>query len=412
MANHVDSCGEKRKLSFRYIVDYKKTTKELLQDLIRAKSPNPPGDVSACVDLISGILTQENIPFEIKEPKPGKKSVIAELVGRSGNSRSGKTLLFNGHLDTIPPNHDWDADPYDPIYKNGYIYGLGSVDMKAGIVASLMAILSIKHTRALSHGRILYTAVADEEFHGEFGTKYLIAEGLSADWGICCEPTDFQLQLGNRGLVMIDITVNGKSCHAGRPGLGVNAIHIAGKIIDAVGNIVSDRFHHEAFEIPTGSTSVVAIEGGARLNVVPDRCSLYIDKRLMPGETGEDAVGELARLIEEATGIKPGVGKHRTSPIVMHPEFWHEPFWTSEENSVVVSAKNCIERIRGRPSIISGKAAGTDASHLVSLAKIPSIIFGPGDFRLSHTSSEKVKLEDVLIATRIYEAISLELLNN
>lgn len=393
-------------------MDCRNRTKELLQDLIRAQSPNPPGDVSACVELISGVLGKENIPFEIEEPKPGKRSIIAELVGRSGNSRSGKTLLFNGHLDTVPPNRDWNGDPYDPICESGYIHGLGSVDMKAGIVAGLMALLSIKHAGSLHRGRILYTAVADEEFHGEFGTKYLISKGLSADWGICCEPTDLQLQLGNRGLVMVDVAVHGKSCHAGRPGLGINAIHIAGKIIDAVDSIVSDRFPHEAFEIPTGSTSVVAVNGGARLNIVPDRCSLYIDKRLMPGETGEDAVEELARLIEKATGIRPAVGEHQSSSIAMHPEIWHEPFWTSEESPVVISAKRCFERIQGRPPIISGKAAGTDASHLVSLARIPSVIFGPGDFRLSHTSGEKVKLADVLVATRIYEAISVDLLNN
>ena len=283
--------------------------------------------------------------------------------------------------------------------------------MKSGIVASLMAMISIKRSGSKFKGTILYTAVGDEEFHSQFGTKYLIENGLKADYAICCEPTNLDLELGNRGLVMIDVMIKGRSCHAGRPNLGVNAIHRAARIVNALDEMVFNQLQNEAFELPHGNISVVAINGGEKINVIPDRCSLYIDRRLMPGEKGSNAVGEISDIVKKVTGIKPDIGQDLGSEIVMFPEFWHEPFWISETAPIAVSAYKNIMRILGKAPAIRGKAAGTDASHLVALANIPTIILGPGDFKLSHTSNEKVKLSDVLTAAKIYEAIVLDLLN-
>ena len=203
--------------------------RELLQDLVRTPSPSPPGDISACTRLLARILEREGIAFRIDESKPGIQNLIAELPGGLNGSENGPTLLFNGHLDTVPPGEAWVADPYDSTCRDGYVAGRGSVDMKGGIAAGLLTLVSLKRSGSAFKGKILYTAVGDEEFHSEFGTKYLIANGLRADFAICCEPTDLQLELGNRGLLMIDVHVKGKASHAGRPHLGVNAVHRAAR---------------------------------------------------------------------------------------------------------------------------------------------------------------------------------------
>jgi acetylornithine deacetylase/succinyl-diaminopimelate desuccinylase len=386
-------------------------TLELLKALIRAKSPDPPGDITACTEIITDLLSQEGIAFEILESKPHIKNIVAVMEGSLKSAPEGQTLLFNGHLDTVPGGAGWDRDPYDPVYQDGYVYGRGSTDMKSGIVAGLMAVIAIKRSGSPFKGKLIYSAVGDEENHSRYGTKYLLQHGLKADHAVCCEPTDLDLVLGNRGLAMVDVLIKGRSCHAGRSHLGVNAVHIAAKIIDAIDVFDFRRIYNDAFEVPTGSCSVVGVQGGAKLNVVPNRCLLHIDRRLMPDEEGPEAVRELAALIENVTGVKPDIEKDDGSDIVMLPEYWHEPYWLSDTHHLAASAFNCIKKVLGRAPAILGKSAGTDASHLFSMGKIPTIIFGPGDYRLSHTPQEKVKFEDILIATKIYRDLALTLLN-
>lgn len=384
--------------------------RRLLQDLVRAPSPSPPGNISACTRLLAQVLEGEGIAYRIDESKPGIQNITAELPGALGGSADGPCLLFNGHLDTVPPGGAWTGDPYSALYRDGYIEGRGSVDMKGGIAASLLALVSLKRLGRPFSGRILYTAVGDEEFHSEFGTKYLLGRGLMSDFAVCCEPTDLQLELGNRGLMMVDVHLKGKASHAGRPSLGVNAVHRAARLIDSLGEISFEHCQNPAFEVPAGSCTAVCVRGGDRLNVIPDRCSLYLDCRLMPGDSGEAVLQRIAELVERSLGIRPDIGADRGGEVVLLPDFWHEPCWTPESSPIAACARRSIQGITGSPPQIRGKAAGTDASHLVSLAGIPTVILGPGDFRLSHAAQERVKLVDVLTAVRIYQAIVLDML--
>jgi succinyl-diaminopimelate desuccinylase len=377
----------------------------ILQDLIRAKSPNPPGDVSACTAVISALLRNEGIPFEVDESQPGIKNIVATLKGSRGPDGSGKSLMFNGHIDVIPAGDGWKTDPFEPVFENGYVIGRGTVDMKSGIAAMLSAMISLKRQGAPFTGTLLLMAVGDEEYHSEFGTKYLLRKGLKSDFAICCEPTDLGLDLGNRGLLMIDVVVKGKASHAGRPALGVNAIHIASTIIAHLARLSFSGHHNDAFEYPDGCASVVEVNGGAKINVIPDRCSFYIDRRLMPGESGKAATEEIAGIISALTGIVPDIGEDHGSSIVMYPESWHEPCWTPAENPVVASAIKCYRAMFQKEPKIGGKSAGTDASHLVSMARIPTLILGPGNFKLSHTVGEKVLFSQVVDASRLYESI-------
>jgi acetylornithine deacetylase/succinyl-diaminopimelate desuccinylase-like protein len=382
----------------------------LLQDLVRAASPSPPGDISACTRLLTRVLEREGIAYRIDESKPGIQNLIAELPGALGEAEEGPCLLFNGHLDTVPAGEAWAEDPYSALYRDGCIEGRGSVDMKGGIAASLLALVSLKRSGRPFRGRILYTAVGDEEFHSEFGTKYLIGRGLKADFAVCCEPTGLELELGNRGLMMVDVHLKGRASHAGRPNLGVNAVHRAARIVDSLDRIRFDHCQNPAFEVPAGSCTAVCVRGGERLNVVPDRCSLYLDCRLMPGDSGQAVLQRIAELIEQALGCKPDIGADRGGEVVLLPEYWHEPCWTPEASPIAACARRAIQGVTGSPPQIRGKAAGTDASHLVSLAGIPTVIVGPGDFRLSHTAQERVRFSEVWAAVRIYQAMVLDML--
>lgn len=137
---------------------------ELVQKLIRQPSPNPPGDISACSRVLMDVFDKEGIPYTLHEPQPGVQNLVTHLEGTIGNPDSGRSILINGHLDTVPPEaYDWEFNPYDAVFKDGYVYGRGSVDMKGGIVSSLLAMMSIKRSGSKFNGRITFTAVGDEE---------------------------------------------------------------------------------------------------------------------------------------------------------------------------------------------------------------------------------------------------------
>jgi succinyl-diaminopimelate desuccinylase len=290
-----------------------------------------------------------------------------------------KTFLLNGHLDTVPAGDGWSLDPFAGEIKGNYMYGRGATDMKAGLAASLMAFVGLKRKGCPFEGEVFFTAVGDEEYHGQYGTKWLLTNGLTADMAMCCEPTNLDLCLGNRGLLMVDVVVKGKSSHGGRPNLGKNAISLATRIVRELEQINLEGSRNERFKDPVGNLSVVGIHGGDRINVIPDRCVFYIDRRLMPGESSDEAIRQIETAITSATGIIPDYGRDNGSEIFIKPEVWHEAFWMSETQSFVSKCIAVYKAYFGVVPVIEGKSAGTDASHLVAIGKIPTVIFGPGD---------------------------------
>lgn len=378
---------------------------ELLSRLIRTASENPPGDVSSCAMIVAQMLEKEGIPFRLMESQPGVTNLVANLKGGLGEAGQGKTLLFNGHLDTVPAGDGWSVDPFGAEIKDGYIYGRGATDMKGGLAASLMALIGLKRRGCPFEGEIIFTAVGDEENHSQLGTKWLLARGLTADMAICCEPTNLDICLGNRGLLMVDVVVKGKSSHGGRPNLGKNAVSLAVKIINGLESLDLEGGRNPLFKDPVGSLSVVGIHGGDRINVIPDRCVLYLDRRLMPGEKSEEAIDQIEQAITTATGIVPDKTKDNGSEIVISPEVWHEPFWMDQSQPFVKQCVAVYRRFFGASPVFEGKSAGTDASHLVSLGRIPTIVFGPGDYRQSHTVDEKLELAQLEKAVGFYTGL-------
>ena len=386
-------------------------TEDLLRSLIQAGSENPPGDVQRCAGVVTRLLDREGISYQIKESKPGVQNICAHLPGADGDIPEGKTFLFSGHLDTVPVGTGWSVDPFAAEIKGNYMYGRGATDMKAGLAASLMALVGLKRQGCPFAGNVIYTAVGDEEYHGQYGTKWLLSKGLTADMAVCCEPTNLDLCLGNRGLLMIDVVVKGKSSHGGRPNLGKNAISIAAKIVNQLEQIVLESHRNGHFTDPVGSLSVVGMHGGDRINVIPDRCVLYLDRRMMPGESSDEAIDQIEKAITAATGVIPAYAPDNNSEILVKPEVWHEPFWMPETHAYVSRCIEIFVSCFGTRPAIEGKSAGTDASHLVSMGKIPTVIFGPGDYRESHTVDEKVDLLQLDPAMNYYSQLVKTLLN-
>ena len=380
----------------------KKEILQLAQELVQSPSVNPPGETRECAEIVSNKLKKDKIDVQIIEGKKGASNVVARLQGK----RSGKVLLLNGHLDVVPPGADWTGDPFSGEIRDNKIYGRGTCDMKSGIASMIAAMIGFKRSGIPFNGEILFMGVADEETGSEFGTVYLLQNniGSNADFAIVGEPTSMRVELGNRGLRWIDVTFRGRSCHAGRPQLGINPIVYAAKFIEAIQSMKFGN-RNDAFEISSPTIAVTMVKGGSKINVIPERCDLSIDRRMLPGEKTETVMDELQRMLDPI--LEEEKGPH--AEMKVRPAHW-DPYLISRDEQVAQATIKSFKRVTGREPEILAKSACTDGSHLFHLRGIPAVIFGPGNEYLSHKADECVEIEDIVLATHIYISIFNELL--
>jgi len=375
--------------------------RHLLTKLIRSRSLNPPGDVRECAGLIAEELRKRNLPSEIIEEKPGVANVVSLLQGQAG----GKTMVWNGHFDVVPAGENWEFDPFGGEFRDGYIYGRGSSDMKSGLAAMIVALDALKKAQAPFKGRIVFQAVGDEETGSEGGTMLMIRKkiGAEAAFAIVSEPTNLQISIGNRGLRWIEVTVKGRASHAGRPHLGANALQAAARMVSGLEKL-DFKARHPLFEIPTPSLSVTMMQAGTKINIIPERCTFAIDRRMIPGETSETVRREIEEVVRQnlSTGI--------SAEIRITHEGW-EPYALDPASSLVAGLSRAVQEVVGEAPRLKGKAGCTDASHLVHKAGIPTVCFGPGLEDTAHTANERVALEKVVQAAKIYARAAMILLN-
>jgi succinyl-diaminopimelate desuccinylase len=375
--------------------------RDLLTRLIRSRSLNPPGDVRECAGIIAADLERRGLPAEILEEKPGVANVVSRLEGRE----KGKTLIWNGHFDVVPPGEDWQEDPFSGDTRDGYLYGRGTSDMKSGLAAMVTALGALKKAGAPFHGRIVLQAVGDEETGSENGTGFMIRRniGAGAAFAIVGEPTDLAVSIGNRGLRWIEVLVKGRASHAGRSHLGANAIQAASRMIQELHRLPL-KGHHPLFEIPHPSLSVTLIQGGTKINIIPARCSFSIDRRMVPGETTESVLGEIEEIVRKNT--EEGI----LAEVRVTHSGW-DPYAIDPEFPAVRGLCQSVEKVLGSPARIKGKSGCTDASHLFHRAGIPSVCFGPGLEDMAHAANERVSLGKVIQAAKIYARSAVDLLD-
>jgi len=376
---------------------------ELTQELVWCPSVNPPGDTTGCARIVLNKFRENNIGAEIIEGKKGACNVVARLPGQN----KGKVLLLNGHLDVVPPGEDWTVDPFGGEIRGDIIYGRGTTDMKSGIASLIAAMIAVKRSGAYFNGEIVFMGVAEEETAGEFGTVYLLENkiGANANFAIVAEPTSLKVMLGNRGLRWIDIIVKGKDSHSGKPHLGINAIAYAAELI---GTIHSMEFknRNDAFDIPSPSISVTMINGGTKINIIPGRCQLAVDRRMIPGETSETIMEELKKIIDPIVEGEKGL---QIETRVRPSHF--DPYLISEHEPIAQATIESFEQVTGRKPEITAKSACTDASHLFHKAGIPTVLFGPGEESTGHKSDEYVPIENIVLSTEIFVSIFNKLLS-
>lgn len=360
-------------------------TIKLLCDLVAADSVNPSlvaggAGETEIARIIADELRSAGLDVEVAEAAPGRPNVVAILEGR----RQGRSLMLCGHMDTVGVA-GMEA-PFDPIVRDGRLYGRGAEDMKGGLAAMLGAARAVATSGGLPAGRLIIAAVADEEY-ASIGAVALVAR-CSADAAVVPEPTDLVIATGHKGFTWVEITTEGIAAHGSRPREGRDAILRMGRVLarlEALDRKLQSRAPHPV--LGTASLHASLINGGRELSTYPDRCVLHMERRSITGEGRDTALAEVEAIL---ASLRSEDDQFRASAKVL---FDRRPYETPLNHFLIPALETALAKA-GRVPSRGGVSFWTDAA-ILGHAGIPSVIFGPGGAGL-HGTEEYVEVDKVL----------------
>jgi acetylornithine deacetylase len=369
-------------------------TLRLLRDLVAIDSVNPSLVPGAAGELaIAGRIADElraiGLDVAMAEIQPGRPNVVGVLNGRA----PGRTLMLCGHMDTV--SVEGMTRPFDPVERDGRLYGRGAQDMKGGVAAMIGAARALGR---LERGRLVIAAVADEE-HASLGAEALVRT-WTADAAAVTEPTDLQIAVGHKGFGWVEVETRGRAAHGSRPRDGRDAIVRMGRVLARLEQLdrqLQVRPPHPV--MGTGSLHASLIAGGRELSSYPDRCVLQMERRTVAGESGERALDEVVEILSDLSREDPEFeGSARLT-------FSRPPYEIPADHEAV-RALGDVLRAQGRPAVVTGMSFWTDAA-ILGHAGIPSLLFGPGGAGL-HSAEEYVRIDDVLACRDALAALARE----
>ena len=356
----------------------------LLRELVAIDSVNPslvPGAAGEAqiAQAIAARFRRIGLDVEMQQVEPGRSNVIGVLEGRG----RGRSLMFCGHVDTV--GVDGMKAPFDPVERDGRLYGRGAQDMKGGVAAMIDAARLVA-AEGLPAGRLIVAAVVDEEY-ASLGADALVTR-WRADGAVVTEPTDMRIAIGHKGFAWFEIETRGRAAHGSRPREGRDAILRMGRVLRELEQL--DRRLQAAAPHPlmgTASLHASLIDGGRELSSYPDRCTLKLERRTVSGETDADVARELEKILARLRAADREF-EARLAPMFSRPSYEIPP-----DHELPVALKAAIGPGANQTDFV-GMSFWTDAAVLGS-AGIPSVLFGPGGAGL-HSVEEYVELEDVL----------------
>lgn len=363
----------------------------LTRALVAIDSRNPslaadgPGEHAVAVRL-AAVLRDWGFQVDLQDALPGRPNIIARI----GPATSGRTLLLNGHLDTVGTD-GMTHPPFAPDLRDGRLYGRGSTDMKAGI--SAMCAAAVRAADAGLAGELLISAVIDEE-HGSVGTRHLLSQGITAEAAIVTEPTRLAICPSHKGFTWAEVTVHGRAAHGSRHDVGVDAItqtaHLMAEL-DAHQRTVLTGVTHPL--LGRASLHAGTIVGGTGPSTYAERCTVTLERRTLPGERETIFAEEIDAAIVRVRARHPEFHATVTIGLSQHPN-------DLAPSHPLVRTLEAACAARGITPRIEGLSCWTDAA-LLSAAGIPALCFGPGDIALAHATEEWVAVDEIHEATAI-----------
>lgn len=351
-------------------------------------------------DWVAGELERIGLAVTRQDVLAGRANVIATL----DTGRPGPTLLFNGHIDTLPIPEGYTHPPFEPFVADDRLFGAEINNMKGAVGAMIAAMEVLQNMRERLCGRIILSAVMGECDALGLGTLHLLESGIAADLAINGEPTDLRVMTCHVGVTQIRLKAEGVSVHVCRKAEGPNALH---KLIPALATLGVDRLNyepHEDFpELP--NLNVGHVRGGRLASMHADSAEALVDVRTVPGMTPEGVLADIQAAIASVRDATTD-GSPVTAELIARPDFCQQhPFFVARGEPVVRAVAEAHHALSGSEPYIGPLFPqvyfGTDASHLAR-AGIPTVIYGPGKVEEINVPDESMPVQDMTMAARVY----------
>lgn len=376
---------------------------KLTQELVRIESHKyTENRESNVAEFIYNYCKENGLEVEYQEVEGLRRNVIARLKGKG----TGKTLIFNGHTDTVPP-YEMTIEPFKADIVDGYVLGRGTNDMKGALACMITAMINIKNSNKVLGGDIILTAAVGEEEKSD-GTEFVVKSGIKANGAIVGEPSNYGYALGHRGLEWLEIRIEGKVAHGGIPELGINAISKAAKLIRKIEDELMPKLKLRQNDWMGPSVmNFGLIKGGTQPSSVADSCVIQIDRRYLPEENVESVLKEYQDIIDELKKEDPEFKAEiiRMDSNLMD-EFDHAPLIAQPDSHIAKTVYSVLKEFNGKEPNIEKRRGWTDAGVLSTYGKIPTVVTGPGDLKYSHAKDEKIPVKDLVSYVDIYTKIA------
>jgi succinyl-diaminopimelate desuccinylase len=357
-------------------------TEKLLAELIALPSVNPAflpprhphAGEKRVADFLATVTARAGLEVEFQKVLPGRSNLIARLRPKN---KIRQTILLAPHLDTVGA----DGTRFIPQRKNGHLHGRGACDTKGSVAAMLSALCELADSKSRPlETEIVFAGLIDEE-NAQAGSRALAASGFKADLAIVGEPTRLQVVTAHKGSLWLELETRGKAAHGATPQFGKNAIHEMARIVDLLETDYAAQLRKRKHPLLGAATvNVGTISGGTQPNIVPDRCTISIDRRTLPGETETEVKNEIKNFLQ-AKNLSVRIADKKLAPAV-----------PLETNAKLPLVQKFLK------SIAQSKPLGVhffcDAA-VLSAGGIPSVVFGPGDIAQAHTADEWILLSEL-----------------
>jgi len=361
-------------------------TQATLARLVQINSINPtlapgaPGE-REIADFIAASLRSIGLSAEIFEPEPGRTSVLGRLAGTGG----GRSLMLNAHCDTVDvPGM---AEPFSGALRDGKIYGRGAFDMKGSLAAGMAGAKALVDSGTRLRGDLLIAAVADEEY-GSLGTTDLIRR-VKVDGAIVTEPTALEVCLAHKGYLWIDIEITGRAAHGSKFEQGIDANMKMGLFLARLSLLERDlraRTPHPLVGPP--SLHAALLSGGSGLSTYAASSKVQIERRTIPGETEQQAVGEIQAIVDGLAAEDPDFRA------TVRPFFVRNPFEVAPDAAIVQAVDAAVAKVRGKAPAHFGDTPWMDAA-LLQEAGVETVVCGATGAG-AHADVEWVDLNSVI----------------
>ncbi|MFG1302833.1 ArgE/DapE family deacylase [Xanthobacter autotrophicus] len=378
---------------------------EFLAELVKVPSDNPPGDcaphAARAAELLEGLghVVERHVVPADRVKAAGMISVTNLIVRhRFGD---GPVIALNAHGDVVPPGEGWTKDPFGAEVVDGRMYGRGVAVSKSDFATYAFALDALKRLGLPLKGTVELHFTYDEEIGGEVGPGWILEQGITKpDYAVSAGFT-YGVVVGHNGCLHLEVEVNGKSAHAALPFTGIDALEAANHILTALyayRGTLKDRVS-EVAGIGSPQLTVGLISGGINTNVVPDRVTFRLDRRIVPDESPEAVEAEVRKVIADAASAFPKARVEVRRILLARP-------LVPSEGTKVLSSVLCrnASAVTGETVKETGVPIYTDA-RLYAEAGVPVVLYGAGPHTIEeangHRADENLLLSDLDKATLV-----------